>query len=116
MELPTIHHIFSTIYLSCPRGIANYEISHFRITQYRPPSRQCIGKTGIYYAEELMNLDVQATSKKTGIGCETLLTWKDYVMLMKIKSVGPNYANFFNRKNVWLLIWSINDERLRGFN
>ena len=65
-----------------------------------PQAAKALEKAGYYYAEELVPMDVKKVSKETNIAEDKLQQWKDYVALMKIKSIGPNYANLLHRQDV----------------
>ena len=65
-----------------------------------PQAAKALEKLGYYYAEQLLTIDVAAISKQTKLEMKTLQRWKDYVSLMKIKTLGPAYANILHRDDV----------------
>lgn len=65
-----------------------------------PQGAKALEKAGFYYADSLLEMDEKKISKTTGIPEEVLLRWKSYVLLMKIHSLGPAYANILFRDDV----------------
>jgi predicted flap endonuclease-1-like 5' DNA nuclease len=75
----------------------------FKILELRgvgPQNAKALEKADLYYADELLDIDVAAVSKKTGLKAADIQRWKDYVLLMKIRTVGPAYANLLHREDV----------------
>ena len=65
-----------------------------------PQNAKALEKAGFYYAEELQSLDVKKVSVQTKIDEKDLQKWKDYVALMKIRTIGPAYANLLHCSDV----------------
>lgn len=57
-------------------------------------------KAGYYYTDELLGINVDEVAKKTGLDSSDLQKWKNYVHLMKVRTVGPAYANILHRDDV----------------
>lgn len=72
-----------------------------------PQNAKALEKAGYYYAEELALIPVENVSKQTGIPESELQRFKTFVHLMRIKSIGPNYANLLYRDDV--RIFNLND-------
>ena len=68
-----------------------------------PQAAKALGKAGYYYAEELLEIDPAVVAKKTGLDVKKVQAWKDYVHLMKIRTLGPAYANIMHRPDVGVL-------------
>ena len=65
-----------------------------------PQAAKALEKAGYYYAEQLLKMNVAEVAKKTGLEAIRLQTWQDYVKMMKLKGIGPNYANLLHRDDV----------------
>ena len=54
----------------------------------------------ILLCRKVKSLDVKKVSVQTKIDEKDLQKWKDYVSLMKIRTIGPAYANLLHRSDV----------------
>jgi predicted flap endonuclease-1-like 5' DNA nuclease len=65
-----------------------------------PQAAKALEKNGLYYAEQLYNADAEIVSKQTGLAKKDVQRWIDYTHLMKIRTLGPAYANILHREDV----------------
>ena len=75
----------------------------FRIIELKgvaPENAKALEKAGLYYADQLRTIDLQQLSSQTKIDVQILQKWQDYVALMKIRTIGPAYANLLRRNDV----------------
>jgi predicted flap endonuclease-1-like 5' DNA nuclease len=75
----------------------------FRIVDLRgigPQDTKALKKAGVMYAEQLKQTDINKLSVDSGISKEKLSKWKNYVIFMGIRTIGPHYAILLHRPDV----------------
>jgi nucleotidyltransferase/DNA polymerase involved in DNA repair len=75
----------------------------FRIKELRglgPQAMKKLIKNGVYYANDLLNLDLDIFSKQSKISKQDLELWKSYVLLMQVGQIGPACANLLCRPDI----------------
>lgn len=65
-----------------------------------PQAAKALEKNGLYYADQLVKADAETVSKQTGLAKKDVQRWIDYTHLMKIRTLGPAYANILHRDDV----------------
>jgi len=82
----------------------------FRIKELRgigPQAMKKLIKNDVYYANELLSLDLDKFSKQAKISKKDLELWRSYVSLMQGGQIGPACANLLCRPEI--NIYSIED-------